>query len=99
MLIVVLPSADNDFKNIEDYLLNKWSYDVLRDFYHTFDRALEILSSQKVVFSNYMDTEYRKFLLTKHNTLVYEIRNDTLYIVRILQNFQDPDENYQSLND
>lgn len=53
MQIEVLSSADLDLKNIEDYLLNKWSYEVLLDFYEKYDRALDILSSGKVLFSSY----------------------------------------------
>ena len=90
-------SADLDFKNIEDYLLKEWSYDVLVDFYDKYDKALEILSSEKVGFSRYEETEFRKYLLTKHNTIIYKIENDIIYIVRILQNFQDPNDNEKSL--
>ena len=90
-------SADLDFKNIEDYLLKEWSYDVLVDFYDKYDKALEILSSEKVVFSRYEETEFSKYLLTKHNTIIYKIENDIIYIVRILQNFQDPNDNEKSL--
>ena len=95
--IKILNSADSDFKNIEDYLLKEWSYDVLVDFYDKYDKALEILSSEKVVFSRYEETEFRKYLLTKHNTIIYKIENDIIYIVRILQNFQDPNDNEKSL--
>lgn len=35
--------------------------------------------------------------LTKHNTIIYKIENNVIYITRILQNFQDPDNNYESL--
>ena len=90
-------SADLDFKNIEDYLLKEWSYDVLVDFYDKYDKALEILSSEKVGFSRYEETEFSKYLLTKHNTIIYKIENDIIYIVRILQNFQDPNDNEKSL--
>ena len=58
---------------------------------------MEILSSEKVVFSRYEETEFRKYLLTKHNTIIYKIENDIIYIVRILQNFQDPNDNEKSL--
>ena len=97
MKIEILSSADKDLKSIEEYLLEKWSYEVLLDFYEKYDKALEILSSEIVVFSFYEDTLFRKFLLTKHNTIIYKIENDIIYIVRILQNFQDPNDNEKSL--
>ena len=97
--IEVLTSADLDLKNIEDYLLKEWSYEVLLDFYDKYDKALEIISSEKVLFSCYEDTNFRKYLLTKHNTIIYKIENETIYITRILQNFQNPDENYKNITE
>jgi|APMI01.1.fsa_nt_gi plasmid stabilization system protein ParE len=99
MKIEILSSADKDLKSIEEYLLEKWSYEVLLDFYEKYDKALEILSSEIVVFSFYEDTLFRKFLLTKHNTIIYKIENETIYITRILQNFQNPEENYKDLTE
>lgn len=49
--IEILASADLDFKNIEDYLLKEWSLNVLLDFYEKYEKALEIIASEKVVFS------------------------------------------------
>mgnify|MGYP000458595468 CR=1 FL=1 len=99
MKIEILSSADKDLKSIEEYLLEKWSYEVLLDFYEKYDKALEILSSEIVVFSFYEDTLFRKFLLTKHNTIIYKIENETIYITRILQNFQNPEKNYKDLTE
>ena len=99
MKIEILSSADKDLKSIEEYLLEKWSYEVLLDFYEKYDKALEILSSEILVFSFYEDTLFRKFLLTKHNTIIYKIENETIYITRILQNFQNPEKNYKDLTE
>jgi len=71
--------------------------DVLLDFYDKYDKAFEIIASEKVIFSRYEDSDFRKYLLTKHNTIIYKIENNVIYITRILQNFQDPDNNYESL--
>lgn len=96
--IEILTNADCDLKNIEEYLLNNWSYDVLVDFYDKYDKVLEILASENILFSQYENTEFRKYLLTKHNSIIYKIENGMVYIVRILQNFQNPDENYESVS-
>ncbi|WP_177205405.1 hypothetical protein [Halpernia frigidisoli] len=47
-----------------------------------------------VVFQKYEETIYRKILITKHNTLIYVIKDD---VIRIIQNFQDPEENYKDI--
>ena len=36
-------------------------------------------------------------LIIKHNTFIYIIDHDVLKIVKILQNFQNPEDNYNSL--
>lgn len=93
----ILSSADSDLVRIEEYLLENWSYDVLLDFNEKLDRALEMIASEQVLFSQYEDTAFRKLPVTKHNSIIYKVENDTVYIVRILQNFQNPDDNYESI--
>lgn len=99
MQIKLSPEADLDFKNIEEYLFHRWSYAVLADLYDKYDRALEIICSEIAIFSEYENTGYRKYLVTKHNTIIYKIENNTVYIVRILQNFKNPEENLKYFDD
>ena len=87
----------SDLRNIEEYLLEHWSDKILDDFLTKLDEIVEIICDGKVVFQKYEDTIYRKILITKHNTLIYIIENNTLKIVKILQNFQDPNGNEKSL--
>ncbi|KPH14914.1 type II toxin-antitoxin system RelE/ParE family toxin [Chryseobacterium sp. ERMR1:04] len=93
----VSEKAQEDLLNIESYLLEEWNIDVLIDFFHKFQKAIDILLIKKVIFQKYEDTHFYKFILTKHNTVIYSYGDDVLYIHRILQNFQDPDENYKSV--
>lgn len=89
--------AQQDLLHIEEYLLEEWSIDVLVNFFEKFQKAISVLLDKKVIFQKYGDTYFHQFLLTKHNTIIYNYENDVLYIHRILQNFQDPDNNYESL--
>ena len=91
--------AQQDLFIIEDYLIDKWSIGVLEDFFEKFQKALNMLLERKVLFQKYEDTYFCKFLLTKHNSIIYSYDNDVLYIHRILQNFQNPDDNYKSLEE
>lgn len=87
----------SDLRNIEEYLLEHWSDKILDDFLTKLDEIVEIICDGKVVLQKYEDTIYHKILITKHNTLIYIIENNTLKIVKILQNFQDPNGNEKSL--
>ncbi len=89
--------AEQDLLNIEMYLLEKWNISVLEDFFDKFQEAIKILLEKKVLFQKYEDTHFHKYLLTKHNSIIYSYGDEVLYIHRILQNFQNPEENYESL--
>ncbi|MCD9854705.1 type II toxin-antitoxin system RelE/ParE family toxin [Epilithonimonas sp. JDS] len=89
--------AEQDLINIETYLLEEWNIDILEDFFEKFQKAITLLLEKKTIFQKYEDTHFHKFLLTKHNSIIYYYGDDVLYIQRILQNFQDPDDNQKSL--
>ncbi|MBD3906180.1 type II toxin-antitoxin system RelE/ParE family toxin [Chryseobacterium sp. Ch-15] len=97
--INISSDAKSDLIKIEEYLLDKWNERVADDFYQKLIDVIDILETTNVQFEKYSDTNFRKFLLTKHSTIIYKVEENEINIVRILQNFQNPDENYQSLND
>ena len=87
----------DDLDEIEDYLLNEWNDKVLDDFNLKLDHCLTLITDGIAVFQKYEDTNYHKILITKHNTLIYSLDNNILTVHRILQNFQDPDDNQKSI--
>lgn len=95
--VEISSDAKKDLIKIEEYLLNKWNEKVADAFYQKLVDATEILEMGNTVFERYEDTKFRKLILTKHNTIIYDIQNDVITVVRILQNFQDPDDNYDAL--
>jgi plasmid stabilization system protein ParE len=97
--VEISSDAKLDLIKIEEYLISKWSEKVADDFYVKLIDAIDILELGNVIFEKYENTRFRKFLLTKHNTIIYDVQNDIITIVRILQNFQNPDDNYKSLEE
>lgn len=89
--------AKEDLLNIESFLVDKWDLNVLENFLEKFENAIKMLLEKKVIFKRFEDTVFYRFLLTKHNSIIYSYGEDVLYIHRILQNYQDPEENYKSL--
>lgn len=85
--VKISSEAKLDLIGIEEYLLNKWNEKVADDFYQKLIDAIDILETANVNFEKYLGTDFRKFLLTKHNTIIYKVINDEITIVRILQNF------------
>lgn len=97
--VEISTDAKLDLIEIENYLVSKWSEKVADDFYQKLVDAIVILEDGHVIFERYEDTQFRKYLLTKHKTIIYDIQKDLITIVRILQNFQDPEENYKSVSE
>lgn len=91
--------AEQDLFRIEEYLLTNWNVKVLENFFIKLQNAIKLLLEKKVLFKKYEDTRFHQYAITKHNSIIYFYQDEVLYIVRILQNFQNPDENYESLND
>jgi len=87
----------SDLKNIEEYLLKKWNVSVFENFLIKLDEVIDIITEGNVVFQNYESTKYHKILITKHNTLIYIVEDNVLKIIKILQNYQNPSENYKSI--
>ena len=99
MEILFSKESFDDLDSIEEYLLRRWNEQVLDDFNYKLDRCINIILEQSVVFQKYENTQYHKVLITKHNSLIYTIEKDILKTHRILQNFQNPDENYKSITE
>lgn len=87
----------DDLDEIEDYLLNEWNDKVLDDFNLKLKHCLTLITDGIAVFQKYEDTNYHKLLITKHNTLIYSLDQNILTVHRVLQNFQDPDDNQKSI--
>ncbi len=82
---------------LRNIFLQKWNDKVFDAFLTKLDETVSIIAEGNVVFQKYENTHYHKVLITKHNTLIYRVEDNVLKIIRIIQNFQDPDENYNAL--
>ncbi|WP_262148216.1 type II toxin-antitoxin system RelE/ParE family toxin [Chryseobacterium foetidum] len=97
--VKISSQARLDLIRIEEYLLDNWSEKVADDFYEKLLDAIDILEMTNVNFERYLDTDFRKFLLTKHKYIIYRVIGNEMTVVRILQNFKNPEDNYDSLKD
>ena len=90
-------AAYGDLDRIENYLLFKWNEKVWDDFNFKLDNVINLIIEGSVIFQRYENTEFNKVIITKHNSLIYKVDRNFLNIIRILQNFQDPEENFKSI--
>lgn len=94
MKVIISNRAKNDITDIKYYVVNKWGWKVFEAFYNKLNATIDLIKDGVVVHQYYEDTQYKKVLITEHNTLIYYIENDILYLVTILNNFKDPNANY-----
>lgn len=99
MEIEITDLAKIDIISIEYFIQNKWNANVLVDFRNKFDAIIENIISGRVVYQSFQKTEFQKALITKHNTLVFHKTEEKITIIRILQNFQNPEENFKNISE
>ncbi|MGA9212779.1 hypothetical protein [Kaistella sp.] len=98
MEIEITHLAEIEIISIEEYIENRWNAIVLADFRDKFDAIIENIISGRVVYQDFQKTEFQKALITKHNTLVFHKKDTKITIIRILQNFQVPEENLKNIS-
>lgn len=98
MKVDISIAAQQDIDDIESYLLGKWNQKVVFKFFDLLDDAISILEAKNVYFEKYRDTGFMKYLITKHNYIIYDYKDDMLRIHRVINNFQNPDDNYESIS-
>ncbi len=83
--VVWLKKANKNFNDILEYLVLNWSVDVAADFY---DKTFFVIENLKKFpdSGNFSSKRklLRKFLITKHNYIIYRVLNNKLIISRIV---------------
>ena len=83
--VVWLKRASKNFNDILEYLVLNWSIDVAGDFYEKTFSVIEYLNKFPEIGSTSNKRKIlRKFLITKHNYIVYRVSNNKLIISRIV---------------
>lgn len=83
-----LLSRNDYWQNIE-YLENHWSEKEVLNFINEVDYSLNLLSKGNVLFikSDYINVY--KMVIIKQITIYYSIENETIYLLRFWNNYQD----------
>lgn len=91
--------AKSDLENLEDFLIENWGFDVLEDFYEILERKISLLKNGNLIHQKYKDTNFHKLLITKHNSIIYEIAGNQLNLLNMINNFRNPDSNYKTITE
>jgi len=89
--IIWSPLAESDFLSILDYLHGNWEMNVVQAFIDiTFTSISQISGNPRLFPLINKDRKIRKCVLTRHNSLFYRDGKDSIEILRIFDNRQDP---------
>lgn len=91
--------AKSDLENLEDFLIENWGFDVLEDFYEILERKISLLKNGNLIHQKYEDTNFYKLLITKHNSIIYEIAGNQINLLNMINNFRTPDSNYKTITE
>jgi hypothetical protein len=82
-------ASKNDYwKNIE-YLENHWSEKEVLNFINEIEYSLNLLAKENVLFIKSDYSNVYKMIIIKQITLYYSIENQTIYLLRFWNNYQD----------
>ena len=83
-----LASKNDYWKNIE-YLENHWSEKEVLNFINEIDYSLNLLAKGNVIFTKSDYPDVYKMVIIKQITIYYSIENETIYLLRFWNNYQD----------
>jgi plasmid stabilization system protein ParE len=73
------------------YLISNWGVSTTEKFLNTLEKRIYLLGRFPTIGKKSFEyPSIRQLVLTKHNTLLYEIQDDTIFIVEIYDNRQQP---------
>jgi len=89
--VILTPIALSDFDSVVEYLTYKWGLNVTNDFIERFDKVSLILSEDPSRFPFFDITkQIQKCLLTKHNVLLFQEKDQVITILTVFDTRQDP---------
>ncbi len=83
-----LASKNDYWQNIE-YLESQWSEKEVLNFINEIEYSLNLLAKENVLFIKSDYSNVYKMVVIKQITLYYSIENQTIYLLRFWNNFQD----------
>ena len=83
-----LASKNEYWQNIE-YLENHWSEKEVLNFINEIEYSLNLLAKENVLFIKSDYSNVYKMVIIKQITIYYSIENETIYLLRFWNNYQD----------
>lgn len=91
--IVWTHQAKIELEELLEYLSFKWGVRVVTSFSRNLEKSLMLISNYPKI-SKIHNTKLgvRKYILSKHTSILYSIRIDKIYLLSIFSNYQNPNK-------
>lgn len=84
-----------ELKETFNYLENKWSEAEIKNLASKIDKTLELISSNPELFPlTEIKINIRRAVITKHNSLYYRPKNETIEVLSFFANRKNPDKKF-----
>jgi len=91
--IIWSPAAEADLVSVLTYLNEKWSVSVTARFINKVESGVDLIANEPSVFPIInKKLNVRKCVLTKQNTIYYRENKDSIDIIRLFDNRQNPEK-------
>ncbi|MEO5909588.1 MAG: type II toxin-antitoxin system RelE/ParE family toxin [Pelobium sp.] len=89
--VIWSPESEDDLSIIITFLLTEWNFNIANSFIKELDYHVnKIFFNPQLYPIIYKPEQFRKCVVTKHNSLIYNVIDDKLYILRVFDTRQDP---------
>lgn len=89
--IILTPLAIKNYNQIIEYLLEHWGVGVTENFIKRVEEVEQLLSKQAQVYPFiHPSKKIQRCILTKHNTIYFREYEESIRILMIFDNRQDP---------
>ena len=91
--VVISKTAEKKLEKLFEYLIEKWSVKVKKDFVEKLDSSIEIIKNQPEIFPESKKGKgLRKCVITKQSTLYYRYNSKQINIITIFDSRRDPNK-------
>jgi plasmid stabilization system protein ParE len=87
------PDAERTFGNIIDFILVKWTGKEVKKFTAATTKVIKQMAKNPEMFVSSESQQIRKAVITKHNSLYYQVKKDSIHLLIFWDNRKDPEYN------
>lgn len=88
--VIWTPQAEQTFETVLDYLEMEWSEKEKVNFVKATDKIIQLISRQPYLFRRVSKPGFREALVTKHNLLLYKIKENSIDLITFWDTRKDP---------